>query len=114
MEYLYEQQAKPTNATGVPVTIDAIDPNGNYINLGTATSDASGVYGFSVNTDKLAAGPGTYKVIATFAGSNSYGSSSAESYFTVNSAPAATPHQHPLRHLPLTCTLFPQSLAYSS
>ena len=50
MEYLYEQQAMPTNTTGVPVTINAIDPNGNYINLGTVTSNANGFYNFEVNT----------------------------------------------------------------
>jgi hypothetical protein len=34
----------------------------------------------------LTAGTGTYTVMANFAGSNSYGSSSAESAFTINSA----------------------------
>ncbi len=90
MEYLYEQQVMPTNTTGVPVTISAIDPNGNYVNLGTATSDSNGFYSLGVNTNMLSAGAGTYKVIASFAGSDSYGSSYAESAFTVNSAPAAT------------------------
>ena len=43
MEYKFMQQAKPTNATGVPVTLTAIDPNGNYIPIGTppATSTAT-------------------------------------------------------------------------
>ena len=41
MEYLYEQQAMPTNAKGVEVTLTAIDPNGNT-HIGTATSDTSG------------------------------------------------------------------------
>ena len=67
MEYLYEQQTKPNNVTGVPVTVDVVDPNGNFVHLGTATSDLSGVYGFTVDTNNLAAGPGTYRVIATFA-----------------------------------------------
>ena len=42
MEYIYEQQPKPTDATGVPVSIDAIDPNGNLIHIGDATSDPCG------------------------------------------------------------------------
>ena len=42
MEYLYENQAKPTNATGVPVELTAIDPNGNYIQIGSVTSDLTG------------------------------------------------------------------------
>ena len=92
MMYLYEQQVKPSNATGVPVTINVIDPNGNLVDVGTATSDVNGFYSFQVNPDMLTAGAGTYKVIASFAGSNSYGSSNAESAFTVNSAsPTASP-----------------------
>ena len=90
MAYLYQQQPFPTNAIGVPVTLDAIDPNGNFVHLGDATSDASGFYSFQVNPDMLSAGPGTYKVIATFPGSNSYGSSYSESALTLNAAPAAT------------------------
>ena len=42
MLYVYKQFSQPTNATGVPVSIDAVDPNGNYIHLGDATSDSSG------------------------------------------------------------------------
>ncbi len=99
MGYLYMQQPKPSNATGVPVTIYVKDPNGNFINLGEATSDATGFYSFQVNPDMIAAGPGTYTVIANFAGFTSYGSSIAESAFTLNSvaptptAAPATPQQ---------------------
>jgi hypothetical protein len=99
MEYLYEQQAMPTNITGVPVTLTAIDPNGNYINLGTATNDLNGVYGLQVNPTMLSAGPGLYKVIATFAGSNSYGSSYTDSFFTVNAAPTVAPTATPQSNL---------------
>lgn len=81
----------PANTTGVPVSIDAIDPNGNFVHLGDATSDASGFYNFQVNPSMLSAGAGTYKVIANFAGSESYWPSSSESSFTVNSAPTVTP-----------------------
>jgi hypothetical protein len=92
MMYLYEQQPKPTNAIGVQVELNAIDPNGNLINLGTATTDINGFYYFQVNPNMLQAGAGTYQVIATFAGSESYGSSNAESAFTINSAaPTASP-----------------------
>jgi hypothetical protein len=44
MKYVYVHFPKPTNATGVPVSIDAIDPNNNYIHIGDATSDASGLF----------------------------------------------------------------------
>ncbi len=87
MEYIYEQQLKPTNATGVPVSIDAIDPNGNYIHIGDATSDTSGNFGYAWTAPNV---PGKYTIYATFAGSNSYGSSSAETNTYVSGAPAAT------------------------
>ena len=90
MEYLYMQQSKPSNAIGVPVKIDVIDPNGNSVNIGTAKNNLDGVYGFTVDTNNLGAGPGLYEVIASFEGSDSYGSSYATSFFTVNSAPSAT------------------------
>lgn len=90
MEYVYHQRPIPTNATGVPVTIDAIDPNGNFVPLGTTHSDSSGFYAFAVEPSMLSAGPGTYIVVATFHGSNSNYPSSSESSFYVNSAPSAT------------------------
>jgi len=62
------------------------------INLGAATTDVNGFYYFQVNPNMLQAGAGTYQVITTFAGSDSYGSSSAVSAFTINSAaPTASP-----------------------
>ncbi len=92
MEYLYEQQAIPTNATGVQVSLAAIDPNGNYINIGTATTDLTGAYG-TMFTPQV---PGTYQIIATFSPTNSYGGSSAETYLgvgpaTATPAPTASP-----------------------
>jgi outer membrane protein assembly factor BamB len=91
MEYLYEQQAYPTSATGVSVALDLYDPNGNYVHIGDATSDLTGFYSFQVDQSMLGAGSGKYTLVATFAGSASYGSSFAETAFTVNPAPAATP-----------------------
>ena len=66
MEYVYTQKPLPTNITGVPVSLDAIDPNGNSIHLGDVTSDANGYYCLLVNPNVLSAGAGTYKVIANF------------------------------------------------
>jgi hypothetical protein len=96
MEYIYEQQPMPTNTIGVPVSIHAIDPNGNDVLLGTATSDVNGFYSLAVDTNQLGAGSGTYGVIATFAGSNSYGASTAESAFNINSSPTLAPTTAPL------------------
>jgi outer membrane protein assembly factor BamB len=92
MEYLYMQKPMPTNATGVPVTLDVIDANGNYRNVGSTTSDSSGFYHFTWTPDI----PGDYTVIATFAGSESYYASSSETAFTVTEAPPATPTPTPL------------------
>jgi hypothetical protein len=91
MEYLYMQQPKPSNATGVEVTLDVIDANNNYRNIGTATSDANGFYSFAWEPDI----PGKYTVIATFAGSESYYRSSSETAFNVEEAPAASPEPTP-------------------
>ena len=88
MEYLYEQQAKPTDATGVPVLIDVIDANGNYRNIGSTTSDTSGTFSYTWKPDIS----GDYTVIATFSGSASYYGSSAETDFTASETQAsATP-----------------------
>jgi hypothetical protein len=88
MEFVYMQQPCPTNVAGVDVTLDAIDPNNNFVHLGTATSDASGNFGFEWKTPDV---PGKYNIIATFAGSESYYASYAETYASVQEAPAATP-----------------------
>jgi hypothetical protein len=86
MEYLYQQQAIPTNATGVEVSLDTLDPNGNFVHIGTATSDMSGTFSYAWTPEV----PGKYTVIATFAGSASYGSSYAETAINVENAPTST------------------------
>jgi len=88
MEAVYMQQPMPTNTTGVEVTLDAIDPNNNFVHLGTVTSDASGNFGYAWTPPDV---PGKYQIIATFAGSESYYSSYAETYAVVSEAPPATP-----------------------
>jgi outer membrane protein assembly factor BamB len=99
MEYLFKQQPKPTTATGVPVSLDAYDPNGNYIHIGDTTSDLTGVYGL----DWTPQVPGTYQIIATFHGSTSYGASSAQTYMSVsNAVPTQSPY--PVITLPPTET----------
>jgi hypothetical protein len=87
MQYMYMNQPLPKDAKGVPVTVSVIDSNGNYRNIGNATSDLSGNFGLSWKPDIS----GTYQVIANFAGSNSYGSSSGTTYFNVEEAPNSTP-----------------------
>jgi hypothetical protein len=91
MEYVYMQKPRPTDVIGVPVSIDVIDSNGNYRNIGTATSDSSGMFTFSWVPDIS----GDYTVVATFTGSESYWPSYAETSFSVMEAPEATPPPTP-------------------
>jgi outer membrane protein assembly factor BamB len=84
MEYLYEQQAMPTDAKGVEVTLDAVDPNGNFVHIGTVTSDSSGMFKKAFTPEV----PGEYTIIASFAGSKSYYTSYAETAIAVSDAPA--------------------------
>jgi hypothetical protein len=85
MEYLYQQRPMPGNAQGVTVKLYAIDPNGNYQDIGEATSDIWGNYGKSWKPPV----EGEYLIIADFEGSASYGSSSDSTYMTVGPAAAA-------------------------
>ena len=91
MDYLHMQNStllnNPPNCIGVPVTLTAVDPNGNSINIGTATSDGDGHFAYQWTPTTA----GLYKVYATFAGSNSYFSSYAETSATVASASSSSP-----------------------
>ena len=98
MQYVYQQGPCPANATGVTVTLSTIDPNGNSYVIGTATTDALGVFATAYKPEV----PGTYKVFATFAGSDSYWQSSSETAFNVMEAPNITPEP---------TTAAPQSMA---
>jgi hypothetical protein len=92
MKYLYMQQSFPTNAAGVTVSLDALDPNKNFIHIGTATTDLSGQYSIVFNPDVT----GKYTVIASFAGTSSYGLSSAETAINIaDSVATSTPTSAP-------------------
>jgi hypothetical protein len=105
MEYLHMQH--PIDGinhnvvmTGVPVTLTAIDENGTYFNIGTVTTSA--YYG----TFEKAWTPqaeGTYKILASFAGDDSYGSSGAATAVSVGPAPAAI--QFPEQTAPIDYTM---------
>ena len=90
MEYLHMQHpidgvGHNIQMTGVPVVLTAIDSNGNGVDIGTATTSA--YYG----TFEMAWTPpaeGTYKIIASFAGDDSYGSSGASTAVSVGPAAA--------------------------
>ncbi len=95
MEYLHMQipidgMYHNVTMTGIPVTLTAIDSSGKVINIGTVTSSA--YYG----TFEMAWTPpteGTYKIVASFAGDDSYGSSGAATAIAVNPAATSAPSQ---------------------
>jgi len=60
--------------TGVPVILTAIDPNGNAVEIGIVTTN--GYYG-TFTKEWTPTIEGTYQIIATFGGDDSYGSSAA-------------------------------------
>ena len=93
MEYVYMQKAIPSDVIGVEVSIDAIDPNGNCVHLGNATSDASGSFHLAWEPPDI---PGEYVVIATFYGTESYWSSFAETAMYISSAPSPTAEPTPM------------------
>jgi len=84
MEYVYMQQPIPGDAIGVEVSLDAVDPNGNFVHIDTATSDMSGFYSYMWEPEH----EGKYTIIATFEGSKSYWPSYAETAVGVGPAPA--------------------------
>jgi len=71
MEYLFFQQPKPTNSSGVPVQFFATDSNNNLINIGSTTSDAEGYFRFKWTPQA----EDYYTITAYFAGDESYYSS---------------------------------------
>ncbi|MGD6932854.1 MAG: hypothetical protein ACQCN5_01455 [Candidatus Bathyarchaeia archaeon] len=91
MLYVYKQFEQPSTMTGVTVSIDAVDPNGNYVHLGDATTDSSGYYSIVVQPEL----EGTYRVYATFGGTAGYYSSYAETTIAVQQAaqPSQTTQQ---------------------
>jgi hypothetical protein len=96
MEYLHRQMPigglwGNVTITGVPVILTAIDPNGNTINIGTATSNGYyGTYSYTWTPPN----EGNYQILATFAGDESYGSSGASTAISVGPAPVV-PTQAP-------------------
>jgi outer membrane protein assembly factor BamB len=87
MEYLYMQQPCPDYMEGVAVKLETLDPNGNFYEIGSTTSDASGMYKLMWEPPV----PGEYTIIATFEGSDSYYSSYAETAIGVEEASAGGP-----------------------
>jgi hypothetical protein len=104
MDYLHLQMPIDSiwhNETvkGVPVLVLAIDSNGNPVNIGETTSDSSGAYQITWTPPN----EGLYKITATFAGSDSYGTSWAET--GLNVGPAVTTPEPPQYPTPIDYTM---------
>ena len=85
------QQPKPTNTTGVTVTITVLDPKGNSYDVATNTSDDLGFFSAAFTPPV----PGAYKVYATFGGSESYYGAVAETPVNVEAGAAVTAEPTP-------------------
>jgi hypothetical protein len=91
MEYLHMQQPYPFSAQGVSVSLDALDPNNNFVHIGDATSDLTGQYslGFTPELE------GKYTVVASFYNTEAYYGSTAETAVLVTAGPVATAEPTP-------------------
>ena len=87
MSYVYMQQVCPEEFMGVTVRITAYDPNGNFKDYGITVTDMNGNFGFPFVPEV----EGTYWIIATFEGTESYYRSQASTYLTVDPAPEPFP-----------------------
>jgi outer membrane protein assembly factor BamB len=87
MEYLHMQQPFPHSATGVSVSLDALDSNNNYIHIGDAVSDTTGQYSLGWEPEI----EGKYTIVASFYSTEAYYGSEAETSIYVQAAPATTP-----------------------
>ncbi len=88
MEYLHMSRPKPTNNTGVPVTLYAQDSNGGAkIKIGSATTNDNGKFAFEWTPTST----GIYTITAEFEGDESYWSSMDTTAVSVGSASVPTP-----------------------
>jgi hypothetical protein len=82
MLYVYKQFPQP-HAEGVTITLATYDPNGNYYDLGTVTSDSSGAFAFEFTPEV----DGRYAIYAYFDGSAAYyGNAAQDTLFVSNAA----------------------------
>ncbi len=94
MEYVYMQKGRPTNTTGVPITLSVVDANGNFREIGSTISN-DGFFSLNWKPDIA----GAYTVYACFTGSESYYPTHAVTAFAVDpahptEAPTATPNNN--------------------
>jgi hypothetical protein len=101
MAYVYMQKPRPTNTTGVDVTLTVIDPSGSVQEF-TTTSDAMGQFSYMW----MPTVQGKYTIYARFLGSEAYWPSFAETFVGVGPAPS---YPSPATPAPTTATATPTS-----
>jgi hypothetical protein len=107
MKYVYNQFPRPTNASGVPVILTVLDSNNNVYEIGTATTDDSGTFGFTWKPEIS----GQYTIYANFAGSGAYYPSFAQTYVNVEQTPETTPTEIPVQLTSIADTYFIPAVA---
>ena len=105
MEYLHLQMPigglfNNETITGVPVALTAIGSDGTAIDIGTATTNG---YSGAFNHAWTPPAEGSYEIIASFAGDESYGSSMSTTAISVG--PAPEPIQFPEQATPPDYTM---------
>ncbi len=94
--------------TGVPVTLTALASDGSFINIGTVTTD--GYYG-TFSKSWTPPKEGDYKIIASFAGDDSYGSSAASTAISVGPAPQQVKIPEQIAPIDYTMTILSAAIA---
>ncbi|NLE04074.1 MAG: PQQ-like beta-propeller repeat protein, partial [Crenarchaeota archaeon] len=79
MQYVYLQKPLPTDATGVPVKLAAINENGECEEIGTVVSDITGQFSIMWKPSN----EGLYTISAVFDGTESYYGSSSQTFLGV-------------------------------
>jgi hypothetical protein len=102
MLYVYKQFPRPTNATGVEVTLSVLDSNGNFREIGKTTTSSDGFFSLPWTPDV----PGNYNVYASFDGSKSYYPTHAETAFVVDEAPEVPPEEPQPEPIPTIADLY--------
>ncbi|MDR2203481.1 MAG: PQQ-binding-like beta-propeller repeat protein, partial [Nitrososphaerota archaeon] len=83
MLHVYKQFPAPMDVKGIEVSIGAYDPDGDWIELGKATTDVTGRYSFTWTPSKA----GEYMIYAVSADTASYYSDYATTTIAVSDAP---------------------------
>ena len=92
MEFLHLQGLCPSSLTGVPVVLTAIGSDNSVIDIGEVTTN--GFYG-TYSAKWTPPNESEYTIIASFAGDDSYGSSTAVTALSVGAAETVVPPEEP-------------------